>query len=656
MTQTQHSPINNYEGFSAPDSAQFNLVEEKLNILPKAVVVRAKNGDIINRYEDDTWELKHYGGATSINFNKFGNDKETAKQLIYTLLIFGGNRDSGVFGEFLCSFYRTLYKISKKSKEFSMTLKNGLANADLMYSYSTSVAISKASNISSHLKLLREIGIYVGINISNDSQYRELLEDSRKSYSTRVNLQFPIIPINIFSEAYNQRWEHFLRIEKHIDNLCLFISKYGSDPYFGRSYVQHSQDRHVKWKLIPFTEALKQFNLEELFEYYNVDGHETLVGFINNIILNCGHLIAGSTGMRNDELKMLLQGCFVHATDTRPPTITGYEKKSNKGIPREQDWITSTDMLQVVTMLEKLGSAMLNELPISDTKNIPLFIKTSAFSKRITRNKDLVYNINLVNNLIIKGKPFVDESKLILTQEMMDSFLKITHLPGRWDKEEKLKVGKSWKFSWHQYRRTFAFLAINSGLVSLSALQQQLAHTLQSISAYYSNGALNIEPLITDGKNHITNEIDEQRREQAAIALTIDVLTNKKFTTTALNNWAEKLIDKNIADPEEFATQAIMDTKKEIKQGNLYLKETPIGKCTRPDACDSFLTFTFMDCGECDYSDPDENKIDRSIGISELSILDLINNGFSEDSYEVKTQKKELSYFKAKKNEMKNKV
>jgi hypothetical protein len=656
MTQTQYSPIDDYEGFSAPDSAQFDLAQEKLKILPKAVVVRAKNGDIINRYEDDTWELKHYGGATSINFNKFGNDKETAKQLMYTLLMFGGNRDNGVPGEFLCSIFRTLYRISEKSQKFSMTLEHGLADANLMYNYSTSVAISKASNVSSHLKLLREIGIYVDVNVSSDLQYRELLEENGKSYTNKVNIQFPIIPIDIFSEAYNQRWEHFLRIDEHINNLCIFISKYGSDPYFGRSYVQHDQDRHVKWKLVPFTEAVKQSNLEELFKYYNVSGHETLVGFINNIILNCGHLIAGSTGMRNDELKMLLQGCFIQATDRRPPTITGYEKKGNKGIPREQDWITSVDMAQVVVMLEKLGSAMLYELPISNTKKIPLFIRTSAFSSRKIRNKDLVYNIDLINKLTIKGEAFIDESQLILTQDMMDNFLKKTHLPGRWDKEKRLKVGKPWKFSWHQYRRTFAFLAINSGLVSLSALQQQLTHSLQSISAYYSNGALNIEPLITDGKNHITKEIDEQRREQAAIALTMDVLANKNFTTIAINNWAKKLIDIHRSNPQEFASQAIIDTKKEIKKGNLYVKETPIGKCTSPDACDSFLTFTFMDCGSCDYSNPDESKINRSIDITELSIIDLINQGFPEDSYEVRTQKKELSYFEAQKNKIKNRI
>ena len=181
---------------------------------------------------------------------------------------------------------------------------------------------------------------------------------------------------------------------------------------------------------------------------------------------------------------------------------------------------------------------MVDGMSLSEPKQIPLFLKTFVFSNYNTRQNGLHYNVKLINALHNYHGLQLDESKLILTQDMMDEFLKKTHRPGRWDNEDKLKVGEPWYFTWHQYRRTFAFLAINSGMVSLSSLKRQLAHGLMETSAYYSHGAINIEPLITDGKNHIAKEIEEQREEQAAIALAYNVLTNKAYTTEILDKWA----------------------------------------------------------------------------------------------------------------------
>jgi len=647
MAEISLLKIENYKDIFAPDSAEFDLETKRIKIVPETVVVRANNGDIINRYHDDIWDIRHYGSDSQLTFNKFREDKESVKQLIYAILIFGGNSNTVVPGTTLHGYFTVLFGIHKETRKQSITLKDGLKNEFFMYEYAKGLNDSVAAALNRLIKLLFEISNYIGIKIYSSKNFSKLLI---AKHCNHQNTQYPIIPIEIYANSYNQRWKHFQYIKKNIDDICTFIVKYANNPYFARNTVV---TKEAKEKSIPFEEAISRYGLKIIFQYYKVRDYHSLKSFVQKIIINCAHLIAASTGMRKSELKLLRQDCFKDGNKQRPPTITGYEKKTNHGIPRPQDWITHSDIKEVVIIAEKLGSAMINGLPISDTKNIPLLIKVSTFAnRRNMQNTDIIYNISLINSLSMRYEFELDKSTLILTQNMMDNFLKKTHRVGRWTNEERWKVGKTWIFTWHQYRRSYAFYAINSGLVSISTLKRQLAHTLQSTAAYYSNGAVNIEPLVTNGKNHIKREIDEMRQEQTAIALTYHVLTNKAHTSEVLDKWARDMIEPH-ENQEDFINQAISKVKKEIKKGHMYAKNTPLGLCTKGDDCDAYFTFSFMECAECEHSERIKDKIDRSIEVTSLSIVELAEMGYADDSIEMKTQYKELEFFKEQKKKCK---
>lgn len=639
--QKQYAPLVGYAEESAPDVGLYDLERERLIIHPDAVVVRAKNGDIVSRFKDDIWEIIHYGGPSNLHFKQFNQDKEDVKKLIYAVLINGGSKDGKVTGSQLSAHYFIIKRIYNIAHRASQKLRNVLRDKDLLMEFCESELNSNAGQTLNFFINIEQVGIDIGIDVPGDLDRTRLLKE--KSMISIYNVkQTPLTPLEIYSEAFRQRWMHFERIENMIDEIAAFISRYVMDPNFGRSHNKKYQS--LCTKLIPFKDAVNEYGLFDLFKYYEVISQQVMMGFINSIQITCAHLIGATTGMRVDELKLLRQGCFKEASIKRPATITGWEKKGNRGVPRHQDWITSPDIERVARVLEKIGSALTEGMILSEPNEMPLFV-TSYAIRQGYRQGQIVYNKTIIPKLIVDRELPLDQDKLILTQPMMDNFLKVTHLPGRWEEEDEIfKVGKPWKFNWHQHRRMFAFLSVNSGLVPIPALQRQLAHSLQSVSAYYAGGALNLEPLITDGINHITKEIIKERDLQAAIALTYYISKNKARTNAAMDAWAKKMTEKDITIEEKVVT--IKQLTKEVHKGNYHIKGTPVGSCIKPDACDSYLTFSFMDCGDCEHSIKDVSRINNSIATTEQSIEKLNNMGYKEESYEMEAQKKELEYFK----------
>lgn len=637
METIQYSPIHDTHRHQAPDPAKINVTEEKLTIHPDAVVVRSETGIILSRYKDIIWDIRHYGSLSPIYFDKFNeNNIEIVKKILYGLLVFG-NSIGDISASSIYEAKTVLIHLEKYAKKINLDIHILLQNKNKLFEYSESLILpSQGANFKQLIQNLQEFDSFIDIKIPIDKE-RDLLLARKAAEGDKNRKQTPIIPPEIYNNSYIDRWENFKIVERSIKQLSSFIVEYANSWYFARDKRESRNYRTDLSKIITFEDAIKKYDLKYIFDMFNIKHSSQIKNFYTHINVTCAHLISATTGMRKNELKKLTHGCFYNPNTERPALIKGIETKGKKG---KHEWVTSIDMGRVVTVLEHIGKALCENINLENKEEIPLFLKKNTYYPNI-REKSIVHNRDVISSLE-SNELYIDKKKIILTQEMMDNFLKKTHTPGRWDDEDKsIKVGNPWVFTWHQYRRTFAFLSVNSGMVTLPSLQRQLAHNFMNISAYYAQGAINVEPIIKG--DDLIEEINKMRNEQAAIAMSLNIKSNVRQLKTEMLEWATKINNGDMEIEEHIILHK--ELVKESKKGNLIMKATSIGYCTKNGPCDSHLTFQFRDCGDCDDALPDKNHILDSLSKTNASIEFLANEGYTQDSIEINTQLLEKTYF-----------
>jgi len=635
------SPLELIPNMGAPDRV---LKENgRLVIHPETVVVRDSDSNTISRYKDDIWETTHYGTYGNIHFKKFGSEKDTVKRLCYASLMSAQEATRVSTANVALAAYAVydiLAAIFVKLSKNVNTFEKALLDKDFIYDAVNSMENSRMSRIRQVLRIINIIGTDVGITLVMDNERENLIEAKKRLHDKK---QHPAIPFEIYSNLFSQRWAHFENIEKDIANLANFIKLFATNTYFGREQQSKKYKRLYATKLITFKQATKQYRLVSLFKKYGVTNSKNFPYFITGIFATLAQLISQLTGMRTGELKRLQQGCYIPPNQKRPPLIKGLTSKKYGGIPKPQEWITHYDAARIVSVLQQLGSALLEGINLQKPDEKPLFVG-SSYTDPQKRNISLHYNHKVVPSLSSNDELPLnnDNGQLTLTQDMMDNFLKKIDQPGRWDNDTRIVVGEQWRPTTHQNRRTFALLAINSGLVSYASLKGQLAQTSMLMAAYYGNGATNIDPIITDG-DHVVDDIQKQREEQATLAVCLHLINGTMNIKKEVSEWENDEMEKDISDPVNFIEE-YNNTLKEIQKGNLSARPTPIGWCKLIGRCDSFLTFTFLACGDCDSAVRDEDRINNSIEMTDSFILDLIKEGYDKSSIAMRSAVKEKEY------------
>lgn len=105
-----------------------------------------------------------------------------------------------------------------------------------------------------------------------------------------------------------------------------------------------------------------------------------------------------------------------------------------------------------------------------------------------------------------------------------------------------IEIGKAWRFRSHQYRRSLAVYSIQSGIVSLGALQIQLKHQFREMTLYYSNGASYAKKLFNIPRDHIANDFDQIKPELETLAYIKEVL----FSEDKLYGGHGKFVENNL--------------------------------------------------------------------------------------------------------------
>lgn len=300
---------------------------------------------------------------------------------------------------------------------------------------------------------------------------------------------------------------------------------------------------------------------------------------------------------------------------------------------------------------------MLKGIVLDQPNETPLFIK-AKYLKPNQRSIPLHYMHDIKASLYTNKELPLDNSngKLTLTQELVDTYLKKTELiPEYWDNEGKKLIGQVWEPNFHRGRRAFSFLAINSGMVSASVLKEQLAQSSMMMAAYYGNGAQNLEPLITDGKNHIVNTIDEMRDQQAMLTLHAHLMSKHRVNLKKeITDMDRDQTNQVISDPTELVFDQ-KETSREIKKGNLSVRGIMTGWCSKLGVCQSNLMLMFRDCKECSDANHELDRIETNLQVLEDYIKERLEKGKSMYDPEILNTKERIDYLnEVKERELKN--
>lgn len=599
-----------------PQSWEFEESRSFSGIDPKHIISYYPNGDVCSRYEDDVWRLTYSLSERlwlPVNFTLItdGEDYEIVKWMMLIVIYFsrgkaGTIKAPGTLSEYYHKAIRSIYEYAAKN---DLTFRQLLGRKQMMKRYITTV-VKKNKSIArvnhSFLIFLKGLDENISrVHYAFDSGHSEILrkyaDENRDSYK-----QSECIPPRILQNAVQMRWEHIDRVESVQQQLIKLIERLMNNPF---NYYSNYNEAIMKAKeagvehYLSFGELIADLELESFCKRYKINSRDTLKNYLSRLGRTSRHLIYSYTGMRNDEGNLLLVGCYRHKSVGSYPVIIGVEKKN--GIPKEHPFVTVKEIKRVIDLNETITATIAKYIHF-DEVDLPLLINPQWILGGKVKFLE-------ANSSPASLELPLDESRLLITLEDKKLTLEATEPERDWDLDENYQVGKAWKFNWHQYRRSIAVYALNSGLVSLSALSKQFRHFFEATTAHYGNGHFVAQPLEgTDSKYHVKYEMDEQRAYYDSLAMHRDMLFNLERPESGFNpqqNAIESLDPENlILSLEEPKTLA-----KKIRSGEKLYTNTAIGSCTSLKPCDGHIMLFFAGCVDCHDAIHNDDKLGHTI-------------------------------------------
>ncbi len=581
------------------------------------VISRKRNGDILSIYSDDSWDLSPYStnptNSSKIKFKNRINDpkiEQEAKRLIFLLLSLG----KGVAGSSysvatiigyatFCIFPISLFALNKK-----LTINNVLSNTDLLLEFTNSSFTNKTY-------LYRFYG-FLGFMSSIDNNLSGFEYEENKKFLSQLKLkiksvpeqfnQTSIIPLRIFSESLKLRWQ---QIDLISCNIGLFID---------------------------FLEYKKQADFDNIKLIFKIKNKLKFQKYLREIQGTCKHLIHAYTGMRSSEVMNLK----VNSLKEENHTYRIFSTTSKlEGRYKKVSWITSKEIKKVIQLLESLNVIAYKKYNIPKEYQY-LFInhlyilgKYTSFNEKNIKAKNFEKDDSIAVDIKISND---DINELEAIEPFRD-----------WESEKNFKIGNNWVFKSHQYRRSLVVYSIQSGLVSLGSLQNQLKHLFREMTLYYAKGTSFSNHIQGINNNHLIKEIKNAKDELDTLAYIKNVL----FSDEKLFGTHGKVIENEFKNKTvEFKTFFLENREKTIKQfknGVIAYKETPLGGCIAIEACDSRLLRSVTACFDCYGAILKPSKVDNVIQ-KQTKFLEFLDK----DSIEYKTELDDLKTLK----EMKNKL
>lgn len=176
----------------------------------------------------------------------------------------------------------------------------------------------------------------------------------------------------------------------------------------------------------------------------------------------------------------------------------------------------------------------------------------------------------------------------------------------------KVALGEPWPLTAHQFRRSFVFYSLATGLVTVAGAKRQLHHLSKGITEYYGNqdGNHMLQQFFTDEDSQLL--VSTEKSIVSTMAYLNAITSGKPLKGAGGLNTEKHLKVANANTYEERITYA-KDNKdkllKQAKEGRLKATITPLGMCTSTLDCDSYALGQSTTCLSCMNAIHDPDKI-----------------------------------------------
>ena len=607
---------NYYESsLSAPDSILIDTFDIN-EIRQDFIISRDKDGKILSLYKDNVWNLKTYvSNPSQHGIIDFENRIESSnisdvKKLMFLLIVFGSGRNGSQYSvETLGHYFNdVMVPLSKFALENKTTITKIIENNILLNSYINNKCsnLGKVQCLSSTLVFLDNLSNRsTQINFQRNKDIFKLLKSKINDFSAEHH-QTSIIPSRILAESIRQRWIQIEEIETNLTNLIKFLDMYIESERFASSETMINK---YKWdcnKTLQWKEAINFYQLNNLFKKYSLKNRINFKGFITKIQGTCKHLLHAYTGMRNGEMLNTQSNCLESVpTNSGICRIISTTSKFT-GTNQNAKWVTSKEVERIIFILRSINQVIAKHYNLN-LNDLPLFLSGNIFvEKGKIRDNE---NIRAKRKFDKRDELPLDYSSLRLTIEDKQEIEEIDFNKNIRD----LEIGLPWEFKTHQYRRSLAIYSIQSGLVSLGALQIQMKHLFREMTLYYGNGASYARKLFDIPKEHIANDLDALKPELDTLAYIKNVIFSDEKLFGAHGSFVENNTKQNNHKFKTYFLENRDKTLKQFKNGEIAYKETALGGCIATEACDSRLTRSITACFDCHGGILKKSKVDNVI-------------------------------------------
>ncbi|MFX4219155.1 hypothetical protein ACOL3B_09700 [Aliarcobacter butzleri] len=618
------------------------------------VISKDMHGKPISRVQDDIWDFTAYSIISTyqskINFKTIKlEDRQIAKTLMLILLIYGkGNNSSQLAVSTIYTyFYSVIKPLSQFSKQNDTKLKYLLNSEKLIlkFLYDNRKDTVKLRFTAKLLKYICEsYNIIHNIQSVFTNEIKRFVEYSRKKNEENSE-QTLLIPSRIYLYGIKKRWEHIDIINQYINSLSDFFEQFLLNRGFGSTKAMItkynlSSSQHVKWN-----DAVSQFQLSNLFNSYKVNNRRSFSKFLNLIYSTCFHQLLTYSGMRRNEALSLNNNCLITIIN-ESGTVLKLLGKTTKLTPsfEKVSWITSPEIETVIVLLNKLNQVITKIYKI-DYETFPLFPKT-AFLKPKDENEIINKSFLLMRDTQVKDELPLDLFQITITKEDKKELEELNPLRIL----EFIEIGKIWNFSYHQYRRSLVVYALQSGMVSIGGLQQQMKHLFINMTMYYGNNSHNAKNLFRLDKV-LVKEYQETKMELQTLYYIKDVLFSEEELFGVHGSYVEnhsKQSNKEKIIP--FFKDNRENLIKRFKSGEMIYKETALGACISPFPCDYRLVHSLYSCASCSGAIIKKEKMDNMI-IQQKKSIEYLYNTYG-DTIEYRTEISDLEELEKYRNKL----
>lgn len=516
-----------------------------------------------------------------------------------------------------------------------LTLQELLSNKGYLAFYTKTLDKRQRQRLHALLKKLNILGeLRLGYEVIN---YEGLHEDIPHN-------QHPVIPTRIYLELVNSLTDRVEFFKKKTIKLEEFIKRF-SDPYYGLS-IERQKDLMFADAIEPkdrvfrptLTEAINNGGVKNLFFHpdFICKDRRQLAAVLGVIQYEMKHVIHMYTGMRNDEVNRLNYNCVLDKSTygkipeenndiPSPSSIVKIISTTTKftGFKKEESWLAHTVVLEAIAVLRRIvrGIASISGLNVN---NCCLFISARPiFSKNKESTGRKVFSAPKNNR-----RYFLKKAEFIIDKNDYDVL--VASDPERnFLASSEFDCGKQWPLTTHQFRRSLAFYAVNSGFVSLATLRKQFKHLSQEMIKYYSRNNENVMTIFGhyDVKakkyvlplNHIAYELQIGMSLATAESLLKDLLDEGSSLHGKSGGYFEKQRER-LSNDDVLVEEFIEGTAKKVHDGEVSYRKTLLGGCTNIDICSCSILGEFADCLTSQCAVIKSENIDNLIQSTEIEL------------------------------------